>query len=88
MRDVAWAPNLGLPVNTVASAGQDGRLIAWNEREDGSAWDPVVIYETGGVPLWRVSWSTSGTILAATDGSGGVTLWSEVTDGKWQQVAE
>ena len=88
VRDVAWAPNLGLPVNTVASAGQDGRLIAWNEREDGSVWDPVVIYETGGVPLWRVSWSTSGTILAATDGSGGVTLWSEVTDGKWQQVAE
>ncbi len=25
VRDVAWAPNLGLPRSTIASAGQDGR---------------------------------------------------------------
>ena len=26
IRDVAWAPNLGLPKTTVASAGQDGQV--------------------------------------------------------------
>jgi protein transport protein SEC13 len=88
VRDVAWAPNLGLPMNTIASAGQDGRLLAWTEREDGSAWDPVVVHDFNGAPVWRVSWSTSGNVLAATDGSGAVTLWSEVTDGRWQQVSE
>ena len=82
-----WAPNLGLPMNTIASAGQDGRLYAWTERENGSGWDPVVIHEFG-APVWRVSWSTNGNILAATDAQGGVTLWTEVTDGRWQQVSE
>lgn len=28
VRDVAWAPNLGLPMNTIASAGQDGKVGA------------------------------------------------------------
>lgn len=26
VRDVAWAPNLGLPRSTIASAGQDGQV--------------------------------------------------------------
>lgn len=26
--DVAWAPNMGLPKNTIASAGQDGKVGA------------------------------------------------------------
>lgn len=30
VRDVAWAPNLGLPKSTIASAGQDGQVRpAW-----------------------------------------------------------
>lgn len=87
VRDVAWAPGLGLPGSTIASAGQDGRLIAWAEREDGGGWDPRVVAELGGA-LWRASWSTAGNVLAATDAAGGVTLWTETTDGTWQQVAE
>ena len=35
VRDVAWAPNLGLPMNTIASAGQDGQV-----REQGSCQNP------------------------------------------------
>lgn len=87
VRDVAWAPNLGLPMSTIASAGQDGRLVAWAEREDGSAWDSVVIHEFAS-PVWRLSWSTSGNVLAATTADGSVTLWKEITDGKWHQVTE
>lgn len=29
VRDAAWAPNLGLPLNTIASAGQDGQVGSW-----------------------------------------------------------
>ena len=28
VRDVAWAPSLGLPRSTIASAGQDGQVRA------------------------------------------------------------
>lgn len=26
VRDAAWAPNLGMPLSTIASAGQDGQV--------------------------------------------------------------
>lgn len=86
VRDVAWAPNLGLPKNTIASAGQDGRAVVWTERADGG-WDSHALHEFGG-PVWRVSWSVSGNILSAADGSGAVTLWKEAADGTWQQVVQ
>ena len=35
VRDVAWAPNFGLPMNTLASAGQDGKVLIWTERQEG-----------------------------------------------------
>jgi WD40 repeat protein len=28
VRDAVWAPNLGMPLNTIASAGQDGQ-VCW-----------------------------------------------------------
>lgn len=34
VRDVAWAPNLGMPMNTIASAGQDGKVIIWTEQDN------------------------------------------------------
>lgn len=36
VRDVAWAPNFGLPMSTLASAGQDGKAIIWTERQEGA----------------------------------------------------
>lgn len=36
VRDVAWAPNFGLPMNTIASAGQDGKVFIWTERQEGA----------------------------------------------------
>eukprot|EP00873_Tetraselmis_striata_P000259 jgi/Tetstr1/420523/TSEL_001067.t1 len=46
VRDVAWAPNLGLPMNTIASAGQDGKVIVWAEKPGGS-WQPVLLKDFG-----------------------------------------
>mmetsp|Transcript_132 Transcript_132/g.478 ORF Transcript_132/g.478 Transcript_132/m.478 type:complete len:307 (+) Transcript_132:228-1148(+) len=85
VRDVAWAPNLGLPMNTIASAGQDGKAIVWTEKPGGS-WEPVVLKDFG-VPVWRVSWSTIGNILAISDANNAVTLWKEEVDGQWQCIS-
>ena len=51
VRDVAWAPSIGLPHSTIASCSQDGRVIIWNNDEStGTAWTPkvgLVVNESG-----------------------------------------
>lgn len=44
VRDVAWAPNLGLPANTLASAGQDGRVFTWAEQA-GGGWERTLLQD-------------------------------------------
>jgi protein transport protein SEC13 len=39
-------------------------------------------------PVWRVSWSVTGGILAASDGNNAVSLWKESLDGTWQQIEQ
>jgi hypothetical protein len=31
VRDAAWAPNVGLPMSTIASCGQDGKVLVWTQ---------------------------------------------------------
>ncbi|EFJ27600.1 hypothetical protein SELMODRAFT_94917 [Selaginella moellendorffii] len=88
VRDVAWAPNIGLPRTTMASASQDGTVIIWTQdhSEAGSdQWQGRLLNDFK-VPVWRVRWSSAGNVLAVTDGSNAVSLWKEVVDGKWSQV--
>ncbi|KAK9803273.1 hypothetical protein WJX72_004840 [[Myrmecia] bisecta] len=84
VRDVAWAPNLGLPMTTIASAGQDGRVLIWTEKDKGG-WEQKELHNFG-APVWRVSWSVTGGILAVSDSKSAVTLWKETLDGQWQQI--
>jgi protein transport protein SEC13 len=85
VRDVAWAPNLGLPKSTVASASQDGTVVIWTVGKEGDQWQGHVLYDFK-TPVWRLSWSLTGNILAVADGNNNVTLWKEAVDGEWQQV--
>ncbi|KAG6757575.1 hypothetical protein POTOM_037893 [Populus tomentosa] len=85
VRDVAWAPNLGLPKSTIASASQDGKVIIWTVAKEGDQWEGKVLHDFK-APVWRVSWSLTGNILAVADGNSNVTLWKEAVDGEWQQV--
>ncbi|KAA3472521.1 protein transport protein SEC13-like protein B [Gossypium australe] len=87
VRDVAWAPNLGLPKSTIASASQDGKVIIWTVAKEGDQWEGKVLHDFG-TPVWRVSWSLTGNILAVADGNNNVTLWKEAVDGEWQQCVE
>jgi protein transport protein SEC13 len=86
VRDVAWAPNLGMPKNTIASAGQDGKVLIWTQTEPGGAWRPHTLVDAK-TPVWRVSWSVFGNVLAVADGNNTVTLWKESLDGQWAQVS-
>eukprot|EP00891_Asterochloris_glomerata_P000053 jgi/Astpho2/53/e_gw1.00001.77.1_t len=84
VRDAAWAPNLGLPMSTIASCGQDGQVLVWSEGEKG--WSKQLL-EDFGQPIWKVSWSVTGGVLAVSDSSGTVSLWKETADGKWQKIS-
>jgi len=85
VRDVAWAPNLGLPKSTISSASQDGKVVIWTVAKEGDQWEGKVLNDFK-TPVWRVSWSLTGNILAVAEGNNNVTLWKEAVDGEWQQV--
>jgi len=88
VRDVAWAPNIGLPTSTIASCSQDGVLVIW-AREEHSTFVRVHSTESKAEngPMWRVSWSLTGNILAVSSGDNKVSLWKESPDGKWKQIS-
>ncbi|XP_047334203.1 protein transport protein SEC13 homolog B-like [Impatiens glandulifera] len=86
VRDVSWAPNLGLVKSTIASASQDGRVVIWTSvGKEGDKWEGRVLKEFN-LPVWRVSWSLTGNLLAVAAGDDNVTLWKEAVDGEWQEV--
>jgi protein transport protein SEC13 len=91
-RDAAWAPGIGMPRSQVATCGQDGKVLVWTVAAGGGGggggqWRKAVVHDFGpSTPVWRVSWSLAGGLLAASDGANRVTLWKESADGLWQQV--
>ncbi|KAK4774129.1 hypothetical protein SAY87_029148 [Trapa incisa] len=58
VRDVAWAPNLGLPKSTIASTSRDGKVIIWTLAKEGHKWEGRVLLLEA--PVWRVPWSLTG----------------------------
>jgi len=103
VRDVAWAPNIGLPRSYIATASQDKTVLIWTKDSPTSSWaktalDPSSTYtSTGGAPpppgkfpdvVWRVSWSLAGNLLAVSCGDGKVTLWKENLKGVWECVSD
>jgi len=86
VRDVAWAPSAGMPVNTVASCSEDKRVIIWTQSTTGGEWVPAELPPFS-APVWRVSWSLTGNVLAVAAGDQQVTLWKQALDGTWNQVS-
>jgi len=90
VRDVSWAPNIGLPLNTIASCSQDGTVVIWtqdNSTSSSSSWSKKVLPKFADV-VWRVSWSTTGNILAVSGGDNKVTLWKEGLDSEWKCIQD
>eukprot|EP00009_Paramoeba_aestuarina_P009329 CAMPEP_0201522542 /NCGR_PEP_ID=MMETSP0161_2-20130828/18000_1 /ASSEMBLY_ACC=CAM_ASM_000251 /TAXON_ID=180227 /ORGANISM="Neoparamoeba aestuarina, Strain SoJaBio B1-5/56/2" /LENGTH=308 /DNA_ID=CAMNT_0047921417 /DNA_START=58 /DNA_END=984 /DNA_ORIENTATION=- len=93
VRDVAWAPNIGVPSDMIASCSQDGQVTIWTKEKDAAEWSFKDL-EKFNAPVWKVSWSITGSILAVSSGENEVTLWKEslVSEGsserKWIQVTK
>ncbi|KAJ1679881.1 GTPase-activating protein S13 [Spiromyces aspiralis] len=90
VRDVAFAPNIGLPRMYLASCSQDKTVLIWTQ--DASApgeWkqQPLTNNLFGDV-VWRVSWSLSGNVLAVSCGDNKITLWKENLQGQWERISE
>ncbi|KAI9143263.1 WD40 repeat-like protein [Paraphysoderma sedebokerense] len=89
VRDVAWAPNIGLPCNYIASCGQDKEVYIWTQDSPLSDWTKRKLKEDKFPDVvWRASWSLSGNILAVSCGNNKVSLWKENLDGDWECINE
>lgn len=89
VRDVAWAPSIGLPKWYIASASQDRKVIIWtnNEGPNRHEWESKVLPEFDDV-VWHVSWSVMGNILAVSCGDNKVTLWKESMNGEFCCISD
>ncbi|XP_009988542.1 PREDICTED: protein SEC13 homolog, partial [Tauraco erythrolophus] len=88
VRDVAWAPSIGLPTSTIASCSQDGRVFIWTcDDASGNSWSPKLLHKFNDV-VWHVSWSITANILAVSGGDNKVTLWKESVDGLWACISD
>lgn len=84
IRDVSWAPNIGLPYDMIASCSQDQTVVIWTS-ESNSEWTNVEINIEK--VAWRVSWSITGNILAVSSSDNKITLFKETIDGKWKKIS-
>lgn len=85
VRDVAWAPSIVPDVHIVASCSEDCTVLIWRKEGD-AKWEPLLLH-TFDQPVWRVSWSVTGSILAVSSGENSVTLWKAGLDGVYSQVS-
>ena len=87
VRDAAFAPNVIPGRSVIASCSEDKSVIIWKQEEENGKWTSSVLH-TFEDPVWRVSWSVTGNILAVSSGDSNVTLWKEGLDGSWTQVSQ
>lgn len=85
VRDVAWAPNTGMPYNVIASCSEDRSVFIWRQTERDGQWTPTLM-KSFDSPVWRVSWSVTGNVLAVSTGDHSVTLWKQSVDETWVQI--
>lgn len=86
VRDVAWAPSVGMSRHTIASCSQDRRVVIWTS-DDCHSWNSTVLNTFDDV-VWNVSWSLNGNILAVSGGDNKISLWKETLEGNWQCVSD
>lgn len=87
IRDVSWAPNIGLPKSYIASGSQDRTVLIWTQVA-GKPWVKTLLREEPfGATVWRVDWSESGNILAVSCGDGKIYVYKE-TNSKWIEIEQ
>lgn len=86
VRDVAWAPTIGLPRSQIASCSQDRRVIIWSS-DDMITWTSQILNTFDDV-VWNVSWSITGNILSVAGGDNKISLWRENIEGQWSLISD
>ena len=92
VRDVAWCPNIGLMHEMIASCSEDATCKVWISQGEQQKGQPLKwtlkqeIRFDGNVPLWKVSWSQVGNMLAISGGDNQVRIMSENANGEWNQI--
>ncbi|KAG1652498.1 Protein SEC13 [Nymphon striatum] len=88
VRDVAWAPCVGLPRSIIASCSQDRHVIIWtNDGQESRSWTHKILGTFDDV-IWHVSWSVTGNVLAVSGGDNKVSLWKESLEGQWVCISD
>lgn len=80
---MAWAPSI-LPKSYIATASQDKTVIIWTADSPDGPWTSKILNMDS--VMWKVSWSLSGNVLAASGSDNRVTLWKETLKGEWEKV--
>jgi len=88
VRDVAWAPTVSHSNSTIASCGQDKKVLIWrcSNLEEGT-WSCKHLSSFDD-PLWHVSWSLCGTILAVSGADNKISLWKENLQNEWTRISD
>lgn len=86
VRDVAWAPSILPNVNVVASCSEDCTVLIWTQNGRGADWKPTLLNKFD-APVWRVSWSVTGHMLAVSCGDSDVSIWKAGLDGVWTKMS-
>ena len=86
VRGVAWAPNTAMPYNIIASCSEDKTVAIWRQGEEDAPWTHTLLQKFD-TPVWGVSWSITGNVLAVSTGDHKVTLWKQTVDESWMQIS-
>ncbi|KAK4778038.1 hypothetical protein SAY87_018225 [Trapa incisa] len=81
-RDVARAPNTGLPKSGISGASHDGKVIIWIVTKEGY-WKGIAVRS----PVWRIpfSWSFSANVRAMAGITSFMNLWDEAVNWECRQ---
>ena len=86
VRDVAWRPNVGIPTHAIASCSEDKSVVIWTQDMDGKPWRVSYTLNMA-APVWRLSWSITGSLLAVACADNSVNLFKESSEnGQWALV--
>ena len=75
-----------MPYNIIASCSEDRTVYIWKQTEKNGVWTPTCM-NTFDAPVWRVSWSVTGNVLAVSTGDHKVTLWKQSVTEEWTQIS-
>lgn len=64
---------------------KDKTVVIWTQDESSLEWSPEELVKMD-APVWSVSWSFIGNVLAVSSGDNTVSLWKEDVDGTWRNI--